>query len=71
MRTNLLPVNVDDMSSRITPSVNVDDTQCNLGLQQVGVKENYKENNKEIVFFSRRLRSVQYKIRLHHCKLKA
>jgi hypothetical protein len=44
---NLLPVNVDDMSSRITPSVNVDDTPCNLGLQQVGVKENYKENNKE------------------------
>lgn len=43
----LLPVNVDDMSTSLTPSVNVDDTQCNLGLPQSRVKENYKENNKE------------------------
>ena len=58
---NLLPVNVDDMSTRITPSVNVDDSQCNLGLQQVGVKENYKENNKEtnILFLKPTIKGIQ------------
>ena len=39
----MLPVNVDDMSTSLTSSVNVDDTKCNLGLQQSSVKENNKE----------------------------
>lgn len=40
---NLLPVNVDDMSTSFTPSVNVDDTKCNPRLQQSPIKESIKE----------------------------
>jgi len=41
---NLLPpVNTDDMSSRITPNVKQDYSQCKEGLQQFPIKENIKE----------------------------
>ena len=40
---NLLPVNVDDMSTSLTSSVNVDDTKCNPRLLQSPIKESIKE----------------------------
>jgi len=50
---NLLPVNVDDMSTSLTLSVNVDDTKCNPRLQQSPIKESIKEK-KDIVSLSKR-----------------
>lgn len=44
---NLLPVNVDDMSSSFTSSVNVDDTKCNPRLQQSSVKESIKKDKED------------------------
>lgn len=44
---NLLPVNDVDPSTTLTGHVNDVDTPPQPRLQQVGVKENYKESNKE------------------------